>query len=127
MLYMVIERFRDLLAVGTRFHERGRLTPEGVICHAGWIGAKSDCCFQIMECSDRTQLDDWMRIWEDVADFEVSEITTSHEYWGPQRPVTTIYEMVMSYPMSSFGDLRFPGDVRSNIAEVLREALLDPS
>jgi hypothetical protein len=127
MLYMVIERFRDMVAVGARFQELGRLTPEGVICHAGWIGARSDCSFQIMECADRALLDEWMRRWADVADFEISEITASHKYWEPPRPATTIYEMVMSYPISSFGDATLIGDVRRNIAQALREALLDPS
>lgn len=81
MLYMVIERFRSLAAAGTRFQERGRMMPEGVIYHASWMEANGERCFQIMESAERRLLDEWMRRWEDLVEFEVVEVMTSIEFW----------------------------------------------
>ena len=81
MLYMVIERFRSLAAAGARFLERGRMMPEGVIYHASWMEANGERCFQIMESAERGLLDEWMRRWEDLVEFEVVEVMTSSEFW----------------------------------------------
>jgi Domain of unknown function (DUF3303) len=41
MLFMVIERFknRDAKAVYSRFREKGRMTPEGLVYVGSWIEA----------------------------------------------------------------------------------------
>jgi Domain of unknown function (DUF3303) len=85
MLYMVIERFRDLSAVSDRFHKRGRMMPEGVNYCASWMDQDGQRCFQIMESTDRGLLDEWMRNWADLLEFEVTEVLTSNEFWERYR------------------------------------------
>ncbi len=121
MLFMVIERFSDLAAVGARFREHGRLMPESVTYHASWMDTKGRCCYQVMEAPDRQSLEEWMRNWEDLVEFEVSEVLTSSEFWTPRRPVSTIFDLVMGYSIPP------SKDVRSNISEALREARTDAS
>jgi hypothetical protein len=82
MLYMVIERPRDVAAVGARFRECGRMMPEGVIYRASWLETDGDRCFQIMEAPDRKLLGEWMSHWDDLVDFEVVEVLTSADYWA---------------------------------------------
>ena len=50
MLFMVIERFRDqnAKAVYSRFHEKGRLVPDGVEFVESWVTADLARCFQII-------------------------------------------------------------------------------
>lgn len=47
MLFMIIERFknRDAKAVYRRFHEKGRMMPEGLTYVGSWIEASFDRCF----------------------------------------------------------------------------------
>ena len=103
------------------------MMPEGVIYHASWMDAKGECCFHILETFERALLDRWVQKWEDLVDFEVSEVTTTDDFWTPQQTTSTIYEMVMAYPMHEIIGAEPPADVRRNISEALREALLDPS
>lgn len=81
MLYMVVENFHDLDAVGARFRERGRMMPDGVTYHASWMTNDGKQCFQIMEAPQRGLLDQWMRNWEDLVRFEVTEIVIASEFW----------------------------------------------
>lgn len=48
MLFMVIEHFRDQNAktVYTRFHEKGRLMPDGIGFVGSWVAADLGRCFQ---------------------------------------------------------------------------------
>lgn len=34
-------------------------------------------CYQVMETEDRGLLDEWMRNWEDLTEFEVIEVMSS--------------------------------------------------
>ena len=40
-------------------------------------GADFRRCFQVMECDDRTLLEQWMASWRDLVDFEVIPVQTS--------------------------------------------------
>ena len=79
MLYMIIERFRggDPVPVYQRFRDRGRLMPDGVEYRGSWVTEDLRRCFQIMECDDRSLLDEWMANWSDLTDFEVIPVLTS--------------------------------------------------
>lgn len=81
MLYMIVERFRDgdPLPVYRRFRDEGRLAPEGLLYVASWITEDFRQCFQIMQCEERSLLDDWMARWKDLIDFEVIPVITSAE------------------------------------------------
>jgi hypothetical protein len=81
MLYMVVENFRggDPVPVYSRFRERGRLAPEGVKYLSSWVDEKLERCFQLMETDDRLLLDEWMRYWSDLVEFEVYAVVSSAE------------------------------------------------
>ncbi len=79
MLFMIIEHFKngDPAPVYQRFHEKGRLAPEGLKYVASWVTPDLTKCYQVMECSDRALLDEWMAAWSDLTDFEVIPVMTS--------------------------------------------------
>ncbi len=78
-LYMVVEHFKDAPAVYRRFQERGRLAPEGLRYVSSWIDENVERCFQLMETDDRDLLDQWMKNWRDLTDFEVYPVISSEE------------------------------------------------
>ena len=81
MLFMVIEHFRngDPKPVYARFRERGRLAPDGLGYVSSWVTTDLAKCYQVMECEDRALLEQWIREWEDLVEFEVVEVMTSAE------------------------------------------------
>ena len=81
MLFMVIEKFRDgdPKPVYRRFRDKGRMAPPGVRYTASWVTTDFERCFQVMDCEDRSLLDDWMSNWTDVAEFEVIPVITSEK------------------------------------------------
>ena len=81
MLVMIIEHFRngDPKPVYARFRERGRLAPEGLKYVSSWVTDDLARCYQVMECEDRSLLDQWMAAWSDIVEFEVIPIVTSAE------------------------------------------------
>jgi Protein of unknown function (DUF3303) len=78
-LYMVIERFKDAdpVPIYRRFHDRGRLAPEGVTYIDSWVAAGLDHCYQLMETDDPRLLEQWIANWSDLVDFEVHPVITS--------------------------------------------------
>ena len=86
-LFMVIERYRngDAAPVYRRFKERGRMAPEGLTYISSWVEENLGACYQLMETSDRALLDEWMRRWSDLVEFEVHPVMTSQE--AAQRAV----------------------------------------
>lgn len=86
-LFMVIERYRngDAASVYRRFKERGRMAPEGLHYISSWVEENLGTCYQVMEASDPSLLDDWMRHWKDLVEFEVHSVITSQE--AAQRAV----------------------------------------
>jgi hypothetical protein len=81
MLFMVIEHFkgRDPGPVYKRFAERGRLMPDGLNYVNSWIEVGMDRCFQVMETDDPILLQEWIKNWGDLVDFEVVPVVTSSE------------------------------------------------
>lgn len=82
MLFMVIERFKDIDLLGERFNRQGRMLPEGVSYQGSWIDTDGSRCFQIMDASDLESLMGWVRRWEDLVDFEIVQVLTSRDYWS---------------------------------------------
>lgn len=81
MLFMVIERYKngDPRPVYRRFHERGRMAPDGVRYVDSWVTSDLTTCYQVMESADRALLDRWIDAWKDLVDFEVVPVMTSAE------------------------------------------------
>ena len=81
MLYMIVERFKnqDPAPVYRRFREQGRLAPEGLQYISSWVDEKLERCFQLMETSDHSHLEEWMAKWSDLVDFEVYPVISSAE------------------------------------------------
>ncbi len=79
MLYMVIERFKnqDAVPVYRRFREKGRMTPDGLEYLSSWVDTKLERCYQIMETSDPTLMEEWIENWNDIVEFEVIAVTSS--------------------------------------------------
>ena len=80
-LYMIIERFRGGQAepVYLRFKQQGRMAPEGLTYVSSWVDPVAMTCYQVMETLDRRHLDQWMKNWNDLVDFEVHAVITSQE------------------------------------------------
>jgi Protein of unknown function (DUF3303) len=77
--YMVVERFKDAVAVYRRFKQKGRQAPEGLEYVSSVVDATLNVCWQIMKTDDRALLDAWMAHWSDIVDFEVFPVITSAE------------------------------------------------
>ena len=76
---MVIERFKnqDAVPVYRRFREKGRMTPDGLEYLSSWVDTKLERCYQIMETSDPTLMEEWIEHWNDIVEFEVIAVTSS--------------------------------------------------
>jgi hypothetical protein len=83
MLFMIIEHFKDVPAIGERFRAKGWMLPEGVTYQASWIDATGDRCFQLMS-PDEELLRPWLKAWNDLTEFEVVPVITSAEFWSTQ-------------------------------------------
>ncbi|MDQ6802083.1 MAG: DUF3303 domain-containing protein [Acidobacteriota bacterium] len=79
MLYIIIENFKDPVAVYRRFRDRGRVAPDGLNYFNSWVTTDLKRCYQVMECADRHLLDAWIAEWKDLVDFEVIPVVTSAE------------------------------------------------
>ena len=87
MLFMVIECFREenIIKVGERFRQKGRMLPEGVVYQDSWMEASGTRCFQIMRAENRQLIDEWIARWNDLVEFEVVPVQTSAEFWSSAR------------------------------------------
>jgi len=81
MQYMVIEHFKnqDPVPIYRRFRERGRMAPAGLTYVSSWVDERFTRCYQVMETDDRSLLDHWIANWNDLIDFEVHSVMSSHE------------------------------------------------
>ena len=81
MQFMIVEHFRnsDPAPVYARFRSRGRLAPDGLTYVTSWVTEDLARCYQVMECSDRGLLEQWMAAWQDLVEFEVFPVITSAE------------------------------------------------
>lgn len=87
MLFMVIEHFKDVAAIGERFRRQGRVLPDGVVYHTSWVEPGGARCYQVMEAASAEALRPWIDAWGDLADFEVIPVLTSAEFWASRsRP-----------------------------------------
>ena len=82
MLFMVIEHFKDVPAIGERFARKGRMLPDGVAYHASWVEPGGARCFQIMEADSIEPIEAWASRWQDLADFEIVPVLTSQQFWA---------------------------------------------
>lgn len=57
------------------------MMPEGLTYVDSWIDETFTVCYQIMECTDRVLLDQWISNWSDIVDFEVSMVRPSKLAW----------------------------------------------
>ena len=73
---MVIEHFAPgaKRKIYERFHEKGRMLPEGLLYVDSWLEKDGDRCFQLMETSDRSLFDAWIDHWKDLVQFEIIEL-----------------------------------------------------
>ncbi|HKA20945.1 MAG TPA: DUF3303 family protein [Blastocatellia bacterium] len=44
-----------------------------------WVDHNLERCYQLMETDDPSLLDEWIKLWNDLADFEVHPVLTSQE------------------------------------------------
>lgn len=74
--YMVIEIFFDncLEKIYERFHEKGRMLPEGLHYLDSWLTKDGARCFQLMETERFELFQEWIKNWEDLIHFEILEI-----------------------------------------------------
>ena len=81
MLFMVVETYRDgdPKPVYRCFKEKGRMAPPGARYLSSWVTTDFERCFQVMDCDDRSLLDEWMSKWSDIVEFEVVPVITSAE------------------------------------------------
>jgi len=81
MLYMVVETFcdGDAVPVYRRVRDSGRGIPAGLRYVSSWVTADMKRCYQIMETDRRALLDEWIRHWANIVEFDVFEIITSAE------------------------------------------------
>ena len=88
MLYLVIEHFRngDPLPIYRRLRAEGRLMPEGLTYVSSWITEDLTRCYQVMETSDRTLLEEWIGRWSDLMAFEVLPVLSSADVQGRLAP-----------------------------------------
>jgi hypothetical protein len=75
---MVIEDFknRDAKPVYERYHQKGRMLPDGLKYVGSWTENNLDRCFQLVECSDPSQFEEWFAHWKDLIDFELAPVMT---------------------------------------------------
>ena len=81
MLYMIIEKFKPdrLLEMYARFDQKGRMLPEGVHYVNSWVDENVNTCYQVMESESMEKLQEWIKNWNDLVDFEIVPVITSAE------------------------------------------------
>jgi hypothetical protein len=74
--YMVIETFLPGCKekVYERFHQKGRMLPEGLAYVSSWLEGEGDRCFQLMETDEPSLFQVWLEEWKDLVAMEVVEL-----------------------------------------------------
>ena len=74
--YMVIETFLPGCQekIYQRFHEHGRMLPEGLFYIDSWLEAHGTRCYQLMETADPRLFEAWISHWIDLTEFEIIEL-----------------------------------------------------
>lgn len=75
-LYMVVEHFNagNPDEVYERFDKKGRMLPEGLFFLNSWLSIDGDKCFQLMETNDPSLFQQWIKSWDDLVTYEITEI-----------------------------------------------------
>jgi hypothetical protein len=78
---MTIEKFHNgkVKALYQRFEEKGRMLPDGVKYIDSWISEDVTVCYQLMESDTVEKLQQWIRHWNDLVDFEIILVISSAE------------------------------------------------
>jgi hypothetical protein len=73
---MVIEHFAPgaTANIYSRFHEKGRMLPDGLVDIDSWPAMEGDKCFQLMESEDPSLFGPWTERWSDLVKFEIVEL-----------------------------------------------------
>ena len=74
--YMIIETFYPgcLEQAYHRFHQSGRMLPDGLRYIESWLESDGSRCFQLMETEEPELFETWMECWNDLVDFEIIEL-----------------------------------------------------
>jgi hypothetical protein len=74
--YMVIETFLPGCKerIYERFHEKGRMLPEGLEYVNSWLEKDGDKCFQLMQTDDSSLFQVWFAHWKDLMAIEIVEL-----------------------------------------------------
>ena len=74
--YMVIETFLDncTVKIYERFHNKGRMLPDGLNYLDSWLTKDGARCFQLMETEKYELFQEWTEKWSDLTQFEIIEI-----------------------------------------------------
>jgi hypothetical protein len=57
-----------------RFHQMGRMLPEGLAYVDSWLEKEGDRCFQLMETDEPSLFQVWLEEWKDLVAMEVVEL-----------------------------------------------------
>jgi len=73
---MVIENFLPDCQdkIYQRFHEKGRMMPDGLEYVNSWLERDGNRCFQLMETDDPGLSQVWFEYWKDLMAIEIVEI-----------------------------------------------------
>lgn len=79
MHYLIVEHFRagNPTPIYDRLRALGRLAPAGLTYISSWVTKDLKTCYQVMETEERSLLEEWMKNWEDLVEFEVMEVLSS--------------------------------------------------
>jgi len=61
------------------------MLPDGVTYQASWMDVAGSRCFQIMEAPDVNSLNEWVRRWADLVEFEITPVLISADFWARRR------------------------------------------
>jgi hypothetical protein len=76
---MIIETFHpnQVKQLYKRFEEKGRQLPAGVHYINSWIDEDIKTCYQVMESDTEEKIHEWVRHWNDLADFQIIPVVSS--------------------------------------------------
>ncbi len=74
---MVVEHFKKgkVNEAYARYASKGRMLPEGLCYLNSWVNKEEHICFQLMETNDERLFSQWIEKWNDLVDFEITEVS----------------------------------------------------
>ena len=77
--YLAIETFYPgcLEEAYHRFHQSGRMLPDGLHFIESWLAQDGSRCFQLMETDNPELFNLWIRKWSDLIEFEIVPVSDS--------------------------------------------------